>query len=294
MVGIANVGTGGALPIGAADPSLLGDLNGPNGDAAMRMLAQELNDQLTQDPKAAKRAMEQMQQLDPQLLALLLMLLDPDVREAIKGALGQGGGAAGGGRGGGGIGGYRPPGGYRGGGTGARGGAPSPGRSANAGTNRLPPVDGSQRTKTVGDTNVPKAKQYPPGSQEQRALFREAAKLAGVPESWADSPGLINILKRESNGQVGRPNYTYGARAKDPSQWDSIHEELKSGKITAKSSATGLGQLLLSNVDKYYPNGRAGIGDPLQEAAGMMRYIKDRYGDPENAWRLYGKLHEGY
>ena len=36
--------------------------------------------------------------------------------------------------------------------------------------------------------------------------------------------------------------------------------------------------------DKYYPKGRAGIGDPVQEAAGMLAYIKDRYGSPEVAW----------
>mgnify|MGYP003467014399 CR=1 FL=1 len=64
----------------------------------------------------------------------------------------------------------------------------------------------------------------------------------------------------------------------------SVHAELKSGRISARSSATGLGQLLLSNVDKYYPNGRAGIGDPVQEAAGMLAYIKDRYGSPDVAW----------
>lgn len=143
-------------------------------------------------------------------------------------------------------------------------------------------------------SKVPPGTDFPPGSEKTRALFREAAKLAGVPESWADSPGLHNILKRESNGMVGIPNYTYGSRKKDPSQWATVHNELKSGRITAKSSATGLGQLLLRNVDRYYPNGRAGIGDPVQEAAGMLAYIKDRYGSPERAWALYGKLHEGY
>lgn len=141
---------------------------------------------------------------------------------------------------------------------------------------------------------MPRLERYAPNSPEARALFREAARLAGVPESWADSPGLHNILARESNGRVGVPNYTYGSRARDPSQWGSVHEELKNGRISARSSATGLGQLLLSNVDRYYPAGRQGIGDPLQEAAGMLSYIKDRYGSPEAAWARYNTRHEGY
>lgn len=149
-------------------------------------------------------------------------------------------------------------------------------------------------TSPDGPSSVPNQKQYKPGSPEQVALFKEAAKKAGLPESWATSPGLQNILRRESDGIVGRPNYTYGSRAKDSSQWDSIHKELQTGQKTAKSSATGLGQLLLSNVDKYYPSGRQGIGNPVEEAAGMMNYIKARYGNPENAWAQYGKRHEGY
>lgn len=135
---------------------------------------------------------------------------------------------------------------------------------------------------------------YPPESDVARMLFREAARLIGAPEAWADSPGLHNILRRESGGVVGRPNYTYGRRANDPAAWPAIHAELRAGRITAKSSATGLGQLLLRNVDAYYPTKRAGIGDALQEAAGMLAYIRHRYGDPDNAWAQYGKHHEGY
>ena len=85
---------------------------------------------------------------------------------------------------------------------------------------------------------------------------------------WASSAGLRNLLDAESEGQVGKLNYTYGARARDPSEWAAVHEELRNGAITAKSSATGLGQLLLSNVDKYYPSGRQGIGNPTEEPSG--------------------------
>lgn len=162
---------------------------------------------------------------------------------------------------------------------------------------RAPVEAGKSASELRGSTDgtpVTGARRYPPNSPEAIALFREAANLAGVPESWATSRGLHNILARESGGVVGRPNYTYGARANDSSQWSSIHNELRNGRITARSSATGLGQLLLSNVDRYYPNGRAGIGDPLQEAAGMLRYIKARYGHPDVAWARYNTRHEGY
>lgn len=140
----------------------------------------------------------------------------------------------------------------------------------------------------------PRLERYPPGSEAQRQLFREAARRYGLPERWADSPALHNLLRSESDGWVGIPNYTYGSRKNDRSQWDNVHRELQAGRITARSSATGLGQLLLANVDRYYPDGRAGIGDPINEAAGMMRYIQDRYGTPENAWRHYNTRHEGY
>jgi hypothetical protein len=135
---------------------------------------------------------------------------------------------------------------------------------------------------------------YTPGSPEAIELFREAAKLAGVPESWATSDGLHSILASESDGWVGKPNYTYGKRSRNKDKWVDVIDELRGGEIKAKSSASGLGQLLLANVDAYYPSGRAGIGIPVEEAAGMLRYIKDRYGNPERAWELYGVLHEGY
>jgi hypothetical protein len=152
--------------------------------------------------------------------------------------------------------------------------------------------------KAVDPAKVAKAKTdlgvYPPGSAEQVALFEKAASLAGVPKSWASSSALQHLLARESAGKVGVPNYTYGDRVKNPAEWSKIHEELRNGKITAKSSATGLGQLLAKNVDKYYPSGRQGIGNPVEEAAGMMGYIKDRYGSPEKAWSQYNKHGEGY
>ncbi|MEZ4272693.1 MAG: hypothetical protein R3C68_15055 [Myxococcota bacterium] len=143
---------------------------------------------------------------------------------------------------------------------------------------------------------------YPRGVAETTALFTAAARLAGLPELWATSEALFNIYEQECLGYVGIPNYTYGTDltalikfgTMDLAMWKRVHQDLKDGKKTARSSATGLGQLLLSNVDTYYPARRDGIGVPIQEAAGMLAYIKDRYGSPEVAWAAYGTLHEGY
>lgn len=141
--------------------------------------------------------------------------------------------------------------------------------------------------------------QYKPGSKEFVALFRAAANEVGFPDWWASSNGLKEIINRESRGWVGIPNYTYGDLKDDKSKWPIIWAELQSGDLSApgayspimgkniRSSATGLGQLLLSNADRYYPAARFGIGVPLQEAIGALRYIKRRYGDPEQALNCY-------
>lgn len=148
------------------------------------------------------------------------------------------------------------------------------------------------------DRDRPELQVYPPGSQKQVQLFRRAAKLIGVPEDWASDKGLRYILAHESSGVVGIPNYTYGWRSHEAACWPKIHQEIRDGIYSSgvmrggkllKSSATGLGQLLGSNVDVHYPSGRAGIGDPLEEAAGMLSYIKKRYGTPAAARACYGK-----
>ncbi len=146
------------------------------------------------------------------------------------------------------------------------------------------PTDGSYAVKTV----------YRPYTADAYRLFLKAAADEGLPASWAIGDSLHKLLDSESDGEVGRPNYTYGRRANQPSSWGDIHAELQRGRITAKSSATGLGQLLLSNVERHYPSGRAGINVPLEEAAGMLSYIRERHRTPDNAWRRYNSVHEGY
>lgn len=125
-----------------------------------------------------------------------------------------------------------------------------------------------------------------PGSPECIALFKDACKWAWVDESWASDQSLHTILNKESNGEVGRLNYTL----KNISISDFKSLALNNDKIPAKSSASWLWQLLLSNVDLYYPSWRNGIGNPFEEAVGMVKYIEDRYGSPDIALSVYGKL----
>lgn len=124
---------------------------------------------------------------------------------------------------------------------------------------------------------------YVPGSPEQVALFEEAARAINAPTAWASDPALVNLLQKESGGWVGIPNYTFGSIRKDKSKWPLVWDQLKNGIVTTKSTATGLGQLALPNVDKHYPAGRLGIGDARNEAAGMLSYIRKRYGAPAAA-----------
>jgi hypothetical protein len=128
---------------------------------------------------------------------------------------------------------------------------------------------------------------YPPGAPETVALFREAARRADLPDTWPEDPGLHNILHHESGGRVGVPNSTFGGQRRLTEIWAA----LKSGTWRPgwageqnTSSATGLGQLIVANVRRHYPSGVAGIGDALEEAIGMLRYIAERYGTPEAAW----------
>lgn|GEM_PF-1338635 len=136
---------------------------------------------------------------------------------------------------------------------------------------------------TPGVTESTPFGRYAPGSDAAKDLFRQAAPLAGVDASWADSEALHKVLAKETQGRVGVPNYTFGNEVYSENLWGQMHAELRADMVRTSSTATGLGQLTLPNVDAYYPDGRAGIGDPVNEAVGMLRYIADRYGSPERA-----------
>lgn len=135
-------------------------------------------------------------------------------------------------------------------------------------------------------------KRYAPNSDEAKQLLRYAAATAGLPQSWADLDSTHKILANESGGWVGRPNYTFGpvSKLQNADQWPTVWARLRAGEVWTDSTATGLGQLLTSNVKKHYPAGLQGIGDPVNEAVGFLRYIRERYGDPDTAWSVYGKI----
>lgn len=132
-------------------------------------------------------------------------------------------------------------------------------------------------------------KRFIPGSKEAQVLFTVAAQSAGLPKSWGTHAWLHRILSKESNGIVGRLNYTI-PKSYSPERFKELSLSRRNNNpIWVKSTASGLGQLLLSNVDKYYPDGRSGLWDPLNEAVGMLRYIHDRYGSVDVASDVYWK-----
>lgn len=133
-------------------------------------------------------------------------------------------------------------------------------------------------------------RRYAPGSQEAVNLLAAAAARAGLPVEWATSKATHELMRRESGGWVGRPNYTFGAVSSvvRAAEWPLVWARLRAGEVWTKSTATGLGQLLSSNAQKYYPDGLMGIGDPLNEAVGLLRYIADRYGSPQIALAMHG------
>lgn len=147
--------------------------------------------------------------------------------------------------------------------------------------------------------------QLEPYSAEAVAVFRRAAQVIGIDPGVAESEGLHYVLDRESSGWVGRPNYTFnrvlGDDYNDPDvnrDWSRAHDIVRRWSeypddMTPRSSATGLGQLLRRNVERYYPSGVAGIGDPIEEAVGMMRYILNRYdpGDGSSPFDVVGEYY---
>jgi len=152
-------------------------------------------------------------------------------------------------------------------------------------------------------------KRFEPYSAKARELFRVAALSAGLPPEWADDPGLHYILNSESGGYVGIPNYKFNllfgskfntaARAAEwPKAWEIIRldESASQGRKRHpgfNSRASGLGQLQPAAVKSHYPDKLKGVGDPVNEAVGMLRYIASRYGSPAVARSVYGRGGKG-
>lgn len=175
------------------------------------------------------------------------------------------------------------------------------------------------------------AERYIPHSPEAVALFADAARAAHLPVGWASMLELHMILGKESNGWVGIPNYQFGEgsnnaerarwvlsnRSSWPFIWDAIKrndeswrtqlkDPFRSGDHGRQSSATGLGQMTISNLRLKnrdgtwkYGEGPNTPGNALLEAMAMLQYLAydPRYGGadaPKKAWAKYGQSGEGY
>lgn len=162
------------------------------------------------------------------------------------------------------------------------------------------PIPGTSPAAAGRYTSV----RYIPRSADAITLFTSAARGAGVSDTWAqtgnpEGDALHQIVANESNGWVGIPNFHFGpaASTSNAENWPQIWRAIQAGTWRNlvlpqykdnPSSATGLGQLTSTNIKltnpdgsfKYYPSGLMGIGVALEEAIGMMKYIKDRYSHP--------------
>jgi len=135
---------------------------------------------------------------------------------------------------------------------------------------------------------INRIKKFEKWDKDTIILFKIACRVAGINESWAENPHLHKILSNESAWIVGNLNYTI----KWMSLWEYKNRALSSNNknpIWSKSTASGLGQLLLSNIDKFYPNWRKWIWNPIEEAVWFIKYIEDRYWNPDIAISVYWK-----
>jgi hypothetical protein len=132
-------------------------------------------------------------------------------------------------------------------------------------------------------------KKFRPWSVDAQILFSIALKIAWLPSGWNKNINAHNIMKKESAWDVGVLNYTI--------KWMSTSEYKKKAlslskknPIGSSSTASWLGQLLLLNIDKFYPSWRAWIWDPIEEAVWYLSYIHERYWDPDVADSMYNKI----
>jgi hypothetical protein len=135
---------------------------------------------------------------------------------------------------------------------------------------------------------IRKIRRFRPWSKDAQILFSIACKIAKLPD-WSNNKNLHKIMWKESTWwQVGILNYTI----KWMSTYDFKQKALSSSRknpIGSKSTASWLWQLLLSNVDRLYPSWRNGIWNPIEEAIGFVKYIRERYGNPDIAMSVYWK-----
>jgi hypothetical protein len=133
--------------------------------------------------------------------------------------------------------------------------------------------------------------------KETEILFRCALQIAWLPEEWATSKEFAQLIWRESVASTGKGNerglkvwvlnHTIKWETTESFKRKAVESSKKQNPIGSKSTASWLWQLLLYNVDIYYPDWREGIWDPLNEAVWMVRYIAAAYNNPKNALKFH-------
>lgn len=102
-------------------------------------------------------------------------------------------------------------------------------------------------------------------------VISKASKITGIDSSWV--PGLKWLVARESS---------YDPRAVNPKPVNGEH-------------ATGLMQTLPSTFNSYKVKGLDQITDPVHNMVAAIRYIKERYGHPNNIKNIGNqKAFKGY
>lgn len=140
--------------------------------------------------------------------------------------------------------------------------------------------------------------QFVPWAKETQQLFTYAAIMSWLPKDWWKNESFHILLEKESGWIVGNLNYEFFKRGRKETTkgfkekittWDfaTTRADELSPEMGIVSNASWLGQLLVSNVELYYPSGREWIGVPLEEAVGMLRYIKKRHKTPEQALNFH-------
>ncbi len=136
--------------------------------------------------------------------------------------------------------------------------------------------------------------QFVPRSKEAQQLFTYATIMAWLPKEWGENEALHTLLEKESGWIVGNLNYEFFKRGRKETTkefkekvttWEFANTRAVevSWDMGIKSNCSWLGQLRLDNIEVNYPNGREWIGIPLDEAVGMLRYIRQRHKTPEQA-----------
>lgn len=148
----------------------------------------------------------------------------------------------------------------------ARGDGFPPGYFKSAFEEAAPQAQAQARAPIVAPAHVGAAPRAAPVGRNNAAtneILSRAARAAGVPESWANSPALARLIQKESGGRVD---------AKNPN-----------------STAFGMFQFLKGTWKEYLPEVPYGSKDAHWQAVGGLRYIQQRYGTPERALAFHHK-----